>query len=108
MGGALCGGVAVECCHALALHAFTKAAVLQCTAVASHRTPTPCHPPQAFLSMAESATTLTSTFAPYDQYEVVIPMEKAGSCLQEVGAEVYGPGKLWDGFRTPALVRFIT
>ena len=58
--------------------------------------------------MAESATTLTSTFAGYDQYEVVVPVEKAGSCLQEVGAEVYGPGKLWDGFRTPALVRFIT
>jgi hypothetical protein len=70
--------------------------------------PHPLPTPQAFLSMAESATTLTSTFAPYDQYEVVIPMEKAGSCLQEMGAEVYGPGKLWDGFRTPALVRFVT
>ncbi|EFN59179.1 hypothetical protein CHLNCDRAFT_138071 [Chlorella variabilis] len=63
---------------------------------------------KAFLSMAESETQVTSTFAPYDQYEVAVPISRAGSCLMEVGKEVYGDAKLWDGARTPFLVRFVT
>jgi hypothetical protein len=35
-------------------------------------------------------------------------MEIAGDCLLEVGSEVYGPSSLWEGFRTPALIRFVT
>ena len=60
------------------------------------------------MTMTESGTRMSSTFAPYNQYEVAIPLEVAGDCLMEVGAEIYGPRPLWDGFRTPALLRFIT
>lgn len=42
------------------------------------------------------------------QHEVAIPLERAGACLEEVGREVYGAGRLWEGARTPFLVRFIT
>lgn len=66
-------------------------------------------PPQnnrAFLSQTEF-TTASASFAPYDQYEVSIPLERAGTCLQEVGAEIYGPAKLYEGFRTPGLIRFV-
>ncbi len=41
------------------------------------------------------------------QYELSIPMSIAGNCLNEVGAIIYGSGALWNGFRTPALVRFV-
>ena len=40
--------------------------------------------------------------------QVVIPIDRAGSCLMEVGKEVYGRDKLWEGARTPFLVRFVT
>ena len=60
---------------------------------------------RAYLSQTES-TTRTATMAPYNQLEVAIPISKAGSCLMEVGSIVYGPENLWDGFRTPCLVRF--
>jgi hypothetical protein len=50
----------------------------------------------------------TATFTPYDQYEVSVPLEVAGTCLETVTAAVYGADKLWQGFRTPALVRFIS
>lgn len=46
--------------------------------------------------------------APYNQLEVSVPIEIAGDCLMEVGAEMYGPGSLWEGFRTPALIRFVS
>lgn len=29
--------------------------------------------------------------------QVAIPLERAASCLEEVGAEVYGPDRLWEG-----------
>ncbi|RMZ54692.1 hypothetical protein APUTEX25_003070 [Auxenochlorella protothecoides] len=61
---------------------------------------------KAFLSQTEF-TTASASFAPYDQYEVSIPLERAGTCLQEVGAEIYGPAKLYEGFRTPGLIRFV-
>lgn len=37
-----------------------------------------------------------------------MPLERAGDCMMEVGAEIYGPDSLWEGFRTPGLVRFVT
>lgn len=40
--------------------------------------------------------------------QVAIPLERAGDCLEEVGREVYGDAKLWEGARTPFLVRFVT
>jgi hypothetical protein len=40
--------------------------------------------------------------------QVGIPIDRAGSCLMEVGKEVYGPGQLWQGARTPFLIRFTT
>ena len=63
---------------------------------------------KSYLSFSDFGTRTTSTFAPYDQLEVAIPMEIAGDCLMEVGAEMYGPAALWEGFRTPALIRFLT
>lgn len=62
---------------------------------------------QAYLSQTEF-TTASATFAPYDQYEVAIPISRAGSCLREVSETIYGPDALWEGFRTPALIRFIS
>ena len=38
----------------------------------------------AYLSMSEAASVASSNFAPYDQYEVSIPMEIAGDCLHTV------------------------
>jgi len=63
---------------------------------------------RAYISMSEFGTRMSSTFAPYDQYEVAVPLEFAGDCLMEVGNEVYGPGNLWEGFRSPALIRFVS
>ncbi|KAL4431088.1 hypothetical protein ABPG75_006344 [Micractinium tetrahymenae] len=64
---------------------------------------------RAFLSMSDSETATTAGFAPYDQYEVAIPLERAGTCLMEVGNEIYNPARpLYDGFRTPLLLRFTT
>jgi hypothetical protein len=40
--------------------------------------------------------------------QVVVPIERAGSCLMEVGREVYGGDRLWEGARTPFLIRFVT
>jgi len=40
--------------------------------------------------------------------QVVVPLERAGTCLMEVGNAIYGPDPLLDGFRTPLLVRFVT
>jgi hypothetical protein len=63
---------------------------------------------KSFLSFSDFGTRTTSAFAPYNQLEVAVPMEIAGDCLMEVGAEMYGPDSLWEGFRTPALIRFVT
>lgn len=54
---------------------------------------------QSYLSMSETETAVTSTFAPYRQHEVAIPLSRAATCLEEVGKEVYGPAKLWEGER---------
>eukprot|EP00887_Chlorella_sp_A99_P005590 scaffold1.g5590.t1 len=47
---------------------------------------------KAYMSMTEGGASLFTVSAPYDQLEV--------------GAEIYGEQRLWDGFRTPALIRF--
>lgn len=39
--------------------------------------------------------------------QVAIPFERAGTCLEDVAKEIYG-SKLWEGCRTPWLIRFIT
>lgn len=58
-----------------------------------------CPRMQSYLSMSETETAVTSTFAPYRQHEVAIPLSRAATCLEEVGREVYGPAKLWEGER---------
>ena len=63
---------------------------------------------KSYISMTEFGNQITSTFTPYDQYETAVSMEKAGDCLMELGAAIYGSENLWEGFRTPALVRFVS
>ena len=63
---------------------------------------------KSFLSFSDFGARTTASFTPYNQLEVAIPLEIAGDCLMEVGAEMYGPAALWEGFRTPALIRFIS
>ncbi|PSC73887.1 L-gulonolactone oxidase [Micractinium conductrix] len=63
---------------------------------------------RAFLSMSDSETAATATFLPYEQFEAAVPLERAGSCLMEVGNEIFGRDRLWEGFRTPVLTRFTT
>ena len=40
---------------------------------------------KAYLSMTEAGNSAYATFAPYDQYEVAVPIETAGACLVELG-----------------------
>ena len=63
---------------------------------------------KAFISMSEAGNKRSSTMQPYDQYEVAVPFEKAGTCMKGLISEIYGPKNLYAGFRTPALVRFIS
>lgn len=53
-------------------------------------------------------TTATDNFAPYDQYEVSVSLSQAGTCLEGAIEQIYGPDKLYEGFRTPPLLRFVT
>lgn len=46
---------------------------------------------------------------PYDQYEFAIPLETAGDCMKGLVHRIYRPfQRLDDGFRTSALVRFVS
>lgn len=63
---------------------------------------------KAFISMTESGNVRSSTMQPYDQFEVAIPLEKAGDCMIGAKEVLYGPENNWEGFRTPALVRFVS
>ncbi len=47
----------------------------------SEKMPMSC---SAYLSQSEQMNVASSNFAPYDQYEVSIPMDIAGDCLQMV------------------------
>ncbi|PSC72038.1 cryptochrome DASH-like isoform A [Micractinium conductrix] len=62
---------------------------------------------ESFLTLTEAETKLIGTLAPYRQHEVVIPLERAGTCLQQVAAELYGPNQAWEGMRTPWVIRFV-
>ena len=63
---------------------------------------------KSFITMSESGNKRSSTMQPYDQYEVAIPFEKAGTCIKGLTGEIYGPRQLNVGFRTPALMRFVS
>ena len=78
------------------------------TSMRSFVTPGTFESSKSFLSFSEFGTRTTSAMAPYDQLEVAVPIEMAGDCLIEIGSEMYGPDALWEGFRTPALIRFVT
>ena len=39
---------------------------------------------RAYLSMTEASTRQSSTFDPYEQFEVAVPLEKFADCLAEV------------------------
>lgn len=58
--------------------------------------------------MSETGTATHSVATAYDQYEVAIPLERAGDCLLRFSEEVYGSRALWRGFRTPPLIRFVS
>ena len=62
---------------------------------------------KALLSPLPSDVVLTAESAPYDQYEVGVPLERAADCMREIGDAMYGPEELWKGFRTPNFFRFI-
>ncbi|KAI8470601.1 MAG: POT family-domain-containing protein [Monoraphidium minutum] len=62
---------------------------------------------RAFLSLSEMENRLYSPYNSYDQYELAVPLSRAADCMEAVAAEVYGPHQLFQGFRTPALFRFV-
>ena len=51
--------------------------------------------------MSEAASVASSNFAPYDQYEVSIPMETAGTCLHTVSALPLVSASTQHGVRLP-------
>ncbi|WIA21698.1 hypothetical protein OEZ85_000865 [Tetradesmus obliquus] len=62
---------------------------------------------ESYVSISEMENKLYAAWNSYDQYEVAVPLSKAGDCLGAVTKELYGPAQRWRGFRSPALVRFI-
>eukprot|EP00210_Caulerpa_lentillifera_P006113 g5840.t1 len=63
---------------------------------------------KAYLTMSEDMNSAHAGFTGYDQFEVSIPIEDMADCLETVGEEIYGDAELWEGFRTPALIRFVS
>lgn len=61
---------------------------------------------KAYLSMIDQGMGLHAGFAPYNQFEVAIPLSNVEQCLAPVLDAIYGEEKLFEGFRTPGLVRF--
>lgn len=61
-----------------------RASYLPCPLPTRYVVPGTWEARRSFLAMTEQGTKLTSTFAPYTQYEVAIPFELAGDCLLEV------------------------
>lgn len=46
---------------------------------------------------------------PYNQLEVAVPLAAAGTCLRALSAALYNDSApLWQGFRTPLFVRFVS
>lgn len=62
----------------------------------------------AFLSFSSFENVMHAGYNAYDQYEVAIPVAKVGDCMSALTAAMYGSGQLWRGFRSPALIRFIS
>jgi hypothetical protein len=63
---------------------------------------------RAFLSLSSFENVMHAGYNAYDQYELAIPLAKAGDCMSALSAAMYGSGQLWRGFRSPALIRFIS
>lgn len=63
---------------------------------------------KAYLASTAGDSQITDTIAPFDQYEIAVPFERAGDCLKLVGEAVYGPEQLWTSFRTANNIRFIS
>ena len=61
---------------------------------------------KAYLSMIDKGLGMHAGFAPYNQFEVAIPLSNIDHCLAPVLDAIYGDKKLYEGFRTPGLVRF--
>eukprot|EP00889_Picochlorum_renovo_P004731 jgi/Picre1/31761/NNA_007111.t1 len=61
---------------------------------------------KAYLSMIDQGMSMHAGFSPYNQFEVAIPLTNVAECLPRVLDVVYGDEKLYEGFRTPGLVRF--
>ena len=61
---------------------------------------------KAYLSMIDQSMGMHAGFAPYNQFEVAIPLSNIDTCLPVVLNRIYGEDKLFEGFRTPGLVRF--
>ena len=61
----------------------------------------------SFVRMSELASENSGSLDPYNQYEVAVPMERAGDCLLQVNDLVYGKN-LSFGFRPPVLIRFVS
>ncbi|KAI8101866.1 hypothetical protein M9434_006929 [Picochlorum sp. BPE23] len=61
---------------------------------------------KAYLSMIDQGMSMHAGFSPYNQFEVAIPLTHVAECLPRVLDVVYGDEKLYEGFRTPGLVRF--
>lgn len=61
----------------------------------------------AYLSMTEEQTRFHSGWTGYDQYEVSVPIDIFADCMAMIGEKMYGADELWEGFRTPILIRFV-
>jgi hypothetical protein len=72
----------------------------------------------AYISCSELESSLHSAVNAYDQYEVAVPLERAGDCLAKLNAALYGNASdgsdgderqqaRWRGFRAPMLIRFV-
>ena len=51
---------------------------------------------------------LFSLFPSRCRYEAGVPFERAADCLKILGDAIYGPEKLYEGFRTANNIRFIS
>ncbi|KAI8108600.1 hypothetical protein M9434_006624 [Picochlorum sp. BPE23] len=74
-------------------------------------TPATIDASKAYLTMNERSSETQATSQPYDQYEVAIPLEYAGDCLQGLNQLIYASNdseSIRDGFRPPALIRFVS
>jgi hypothetical protein len=62
---------------------------------------------KSYVTMSERMNEQQAINDPYDQFEAAIPMDIAGDCLLGLNDLVYGKN-LSTGFRTPALIRFVS